>query len=212
MATADNSRTPPVISTASGVGTSNRLLAASRVVHQLWRTQDYKVDLNRLLADEAFAKRLLATARAHADAKTSAFIDAFEKASVESGAWRTISGQIQADYKANVDGSISAAAAWDPDYVPPTSPQDGKAESEYIPTTSPRTSITAKDTGNSHFISRFGFSRPAEPSDLASAPRPSSRSAPLSSRTTGTSTQTPQPEPADEPIDPNHKKYIRGAR
>ena len=98
----------------SPTGTPNRLLAASRVVHQLWRTQDNKIDLNRLLGDEDFAKKLMQSARVYADPKTGAMLDAFERASIETGAWRTSDVQVKPSYKTNADGSISAAAAWDP--------------------------------------------------------------------------------------------------
>ena len=47
------SREPAAAAGSPAAGPPNRLLAASRVVHQLWRTQDRKVDLNRLLADES---------------------------------------------------------------------------------------------------------------------------------------------------------------
>jgi hypothetical protein len=189
----------------------NRLLAASRVVHQLWRTQDKKVELNKLLEDEAFARSLLSSSRVYADPKTSALLDDFEKSSLESGAWRADSVHAKPAYIMNPDGTISAAAAWDPDYNPPESAQDITHEVDYVPTTSPRTSMTAKDK-HSSFISRFGFSRPAEPSDRTDSPRNSQRSVPPSGPSGNPSTQAPAAEPADGPIDPNHKKYIRGAR
>lgn len=202
--------------TAANAGSAavapNRLLAASRVVHQLWRTQDRKIDLNRLLADEVFAKTLLQAAKVYADPKTSAMIEAFEKASLEKGAWSTQQAPVKPAYKTNADGSISAAAAWDPDYVPATNLQDVKPEAEYIPTTSPRTSISVKDAGNSSFISRFGFSRPVQTGDADPSVRKSSGSLPPNSRSAGASTQSPASEPSDGPVDPNHKKYIRGAR
>lgn len=205
MASADISGKPPG-------APPNRLLAASRVVHQLWRTQDNKIDLNRLLEDEDFAKKLLRSARVYADAKTSALIDDFETASIETGAWRTKDVLPKPAYKTNPDGSISAAAAWDPDFVPPVTTEDAKPVTEYIPTTSPRTSISVKDGSNSGFISRFGFSRPAEAGDTGQSSRNSQRNASSSSRSTRPSSQTPAAEPTDDPIDPNHKKYIRGAR
>ena len=212
MATSDSSGSAPAHVAASNPVPPNRLLAASRVVHQLWRTQDKKIDLNRLLADETFAKSLLHTAKVYADPKTSEMICAFEAASIETGAWRGHKVQAKPDYKANPDGSISAAAAWDPDYIPPTSLQEAQPEAEYIPTTSPRTSITAKDVANSGFISRFGFSRPVEAKDVVSSDRHSPTSQPPGSRSAGASTQSPASEPADGPIDPKHKKYLRGAR
>ena len=196
----------------SPTGTPNRLLAASRVVHQLWRTQDNKIDLNRLLGDEDFAKKLMRSARVYADPKTGAMLDAFERASIETGAWRTSDVQVKPSYKTNADGSISAAAAWDPDFVAPAASEDAKPETEYIPTTSPRTSITVKERGNSSFISRFGFSRPADAGEAGHSVRNLSRGAAPASRSAGPSSQNPAPESPDGPIDPNHKKYIRGAR
>jgi hypothetical protein len=149
--------------------------------------------------------------RVYADPKTSALLDDFEKSSLESGAWRTDGVHAKQAYTMSPDGTISAAAAWDPDYNPPASAEALKPEVEYIPTTSPRTSIAVKDK-NSSFISRFGLSRPAEPSDIANSARNSSRSVPASGRSGNPSTQSPTAEPASGPIDPNHKKYIRGAR
>ena len=220
MATSDSPDSPdrpgsaqaPASTGGGSMAPPNRLLAASRVVHQLWRTQDKKIDLNRLLADEVFAKRLLHAAKVYADPKTSDMVAAFEFASVETGAWRSHQAQSKPDYKTNADGSISAAAAWDPDYVPPISLQEVKPETQYVPTTSPRTTLAAKDGGISGFISRFGFSRPAEPKDSAGSSRESSASVLPSTRSAGPSTQNPASEPADGPIDPKHKKYIRGAR
>jgi hypothetical protein len=196
---------------ATSSNSPNRLLAASRVIHQLFRTQDKKIDLNKLLGDEAFAREVMRSSRVYADPKTSALIDDFEKSSLESGAWRTDGARAKPAYTMNPDGTVSAAAAWDPDYNPPASAEVVKPEVEYVPTTSPRTSISVKDK-NSSFISRFGLSRPADPSDIASPARNSSRGVPASGRSGNPSTQSPTAEPAGGPIDPNHKKYIRGAR
>lgn len=197
---------------AAAAGQPNRLLAASRVVHQLWRTQDRKVDLNRLLADELYAKNLLKAAKVHADAKTSEFIDAFERACLAAGIWSSAEVPPKPTYQANADGSVSAAAAWDPDYTPPASIDEVKPETEYIPTTSPRTSMLVKEQGNSGFASRFGFSRPAGRGEADVKRANSSSSVPPNSNAAGSSSPSPQSEPAPGPIDPNNKKYIRGAR
>jgi hypothetical protein len=227
MATSDNSGSTPPRGSGTAPSPPGRLLAASRVVHQLWRTQDNKIDLNRLLADEGFAKNLLRSARVYADLKTIAMIDDFERASIETGAWRGDSLQAKPSYQTNADGTISAAAAWDPAYVPPVNADNATFEAEYIPTTSPRTSITVKDLSGSGFSSRFGLSRPFGSGDAGSSVRNSPRSSLPASRPAGASTQNPESVPANgslapkdpnspnspnSPIDPKHKKYIRGAR
>jgi hypothetical protein len=190
----------------------NRLLAASRVVHQLFRTQDNKIDLNRLLADEAFAREVMRSARVYADPKTSALVDDFEKSSIESGAWSTKNVHATPAYTMSPDGMVSAAAAWDPNYNPPPAKTEPAFQQEHIPTTSPRTSMTVKDLGGSSFISRFGLSRPLEAGDASKSPRSASASAAPSTRAGSPSSQTAPADPPDDPVDPNHKKYIRGAR
>jgi hypothetical protein len=196
---------------ATSNNSPNRLLAASRVVHQLFRTQDNKIDLNRLLADEAFARDVMRSAKVYADPKTSALIDDFEKSSVESGAWSTNSVHARPTYTMSPDGMVSAAAAWDPNYNPPAAKAEPAFEQEHIPTTSPRTSMTVKDLGSS-FISRFGLSRPLESGDASKSPRSVSAGAAPSTRSGSPSSQTAPADPPDGSVDPNHKKYIRGAR
>ena len=197
----------------------NRLLAASRLVHQLWRSQETKVDINQLLEDEAFARSLLQSARVYADPKTSALIDDFERSCIESGAWRTKTVQTKPVYKAGPDGMVSAAAAWDPDYNPPATPDSAVFETVHVPTTSPRTSLTIKERGNS-LISRFGFSRSGDAGETGSPPRgslfggaPASSKNPSNvSKTPGSTGSSPPDDEPTGPIDPNHKKYVRGAR
>jgi hypothetical protein len=197
---------------ATSNNSPSRLLAASRVVHQLFRTQDNKIDLNRLLADEAFAREVMHSARVHADPKTSALIDDFEKSSIDSGAWSPKSVQAPSAYKTSPDGMVSAAAAWDPNYNPPPAKTEPAFEQEHIPTTSPRTSMTVKDLGGSSFISRFGLSRPLETGDASKSPRSKSAGAAPSTKSGKPSGDTAPSEEPDTPVDPNHKKYIRGAR
>lgn len=196
-------------------GSSNtapkRLLAASRVVHQLWRTQDIKVDLTRLLQDETFARKLLVTAKVHGDAKTKAMLDDFEKCSFESGAWHTASEPASPAYRAGADGMVSAAAAWDPNYNPPVGSADPTPEAEYIPTTSPRISMTVKEGSSRGFLSRFSLSRPFEPGDVGRSSRSASPRNPDSVLGSKPS-QNPPADPPAAPVDPNHKKYIGGAR
>lgn len=193
----------------------NRLLAASRVVHQLSRTQDTKVDLTKLLQDEAYGRQVLKSASVYADAKTKILLDDFEKSSVDSGAWRPLpaaAGPAPAPaYRPGADGMVSAAAAWDPNYNPPASAVYPGTEVEYVPTTSPRTSTTVKATGTSSFLSRFGFSRPVEPADAGRASRSASPRI-TDSALTGKSSQSPPADAPDAPVDPKHKKYIGGAR
>lgn len=201
----------------------NRLLAASRLVHQLWRSQDRKVDINGLLEDEVFARSLVDSARIYADPKTSALIDEFEKASIESGAWRTKSGPAKPGYQVSPGGTVSAAAAWDPSYNPPISIEPAP-DVAHVPTTSPRTSMTVKEQGSSGIMSRFGFSRPLEAGDtgqqrkgsLSGSEPASPRGPDHTSKLSGSSSLKSGADSLDDepvgPIDPNHKKYVRGAR
>ena len=197
--------------TGSANTAPKRLLAASRVVHQLWRTQDVKVDLTRLLQDEAFARKLLVTASVHADTKTRAMLEDFAKCSVESGAWHPGAEPANPAYRAGVDGMVSAAAVWDPNYNPPVGSPDATPEAEYIPTTSPRTSMTVKEDSSSGFLSRFSLSRPFEPGDVGRSSRSASPRDP-DSALSGKPSQNPPTDPPAAPDDPNHKKYIRGVR
>ena len=191
----------------------NRLLAASRVVHQLSRTQDTKVDLTKLLQDEAYGRKVLKSARIYADAKTTILLDDFEKSSVDSGAWLALPAAVAPApaYRPGADGMVSAAAAWDPNYNPPPSHADPAFEIEHVPTTSPRTSMTVKEKGTSSFLSRFGFSRPVEPGDAGRASRSASPRT-TDSALTAKSSQSPPADAPDAPVDPKHKKYIGGAR
>lgn len=189
----------------------NRLLAASRVVHQLSRTQDTKGDLTKLLQDEAYGRQVLKSASVYADAKTKTLLGDFEKSSVDCGVWRALPAPASPAYTPGADGMVSAAAAWDPNYNPPASAVVPGTEVEYVPTTSPRTSTTVKETGTSSFLSRFGFSRPVEPGDAGRASRSASpRTA--DSALSGKSSQSPPADAPDAPVDPKHKKYIGGAR
>lgn len=206
MATPPGSNNPP-----------NRLLAASRVVHQLWRTQDIKVDLTQLLQDEVYAKTLLVSASIYADAKTQTLLADFEKSSIDSGAWpanpapAAPAAPAGPAYQAGADGMVSAAAAWDPNYNPPASVVCPGAEVEYVPTTSPRTSTTVKERATSSFFSRFSLSRPLDAGDAGRASRSASPRNPDSAPVSKAS-QSPPADVPNGPVDPKHKKYIGGAR
>jgi hypothetical protein len=177
----------------AAVNNSKRLLIASRLTHQLWRAQHPGIDLARLLGDEAFARDLISAVRtSNTDTQIGALMNEFEKLSIENGAWSTELAPSAPSYARNPDGSIPATAAWDPRYIPPESTANPDAPSiVHKPAQSPRMgAVVAKERGSSGLLSRFGLSRPHE----------------------SKSTQTPSPGQPDTPIDPNLKKYIRGAR
>jgi hypothetical protein len=190
---------------ATGIN-SNRLLVASKLTHLLWRGQYAGVDLSRLVNDEAYARELIRSVRStYPDPKVSELLAAFEQTYIDSGAWSTKIEPTAPVYTPNADGTIPAAAAWDPNYNPPTVPPVAQnMQIVRVPTTSARVSTVVKETpekgsGSSSFFSRFRLSRPNEPSTVPGVD-------------TFQSTQPPTPDPPETPVDPNKKKYLRGAR
>jgi hypothetical protein len=190
---------------ATGIN-SNRLLIASKLAHLLWRGQYAGADLTRLVNDEAYARELIATVRnANPDPKLSELLAAFEQTYIDSGAWSTKIAPTAPVYAPNADGTIPAAAAWDPHYNPPPAPPAAHSvEIARVPTTSARVSTVAREapekgSGRSSFFSRFGLSRPNEPSTVPGV-------------ASFQSTLPPAPDQPDTPVDPNKKKYLRGAR
>jgi hypothetical protein len=181
---------------------SRRLLVGSKLVHQFKRSLQLNIDLTRLLADEVFSRDLIQTLRGeHADAPMIVLMDEFEQISISSGAWQANPSAKASKYTPNADGTIPASAAWDPEYVPPPQSSGPPAlDIELEPSVSPRVQVFAdKQRLSSGFFSRFGLTKP--PSNPSTLP--------------GLNLKAGEPSRPDEPskpVDPNLKKYIRGAR
>ncbi len=173
-----------------------RLLLGSKLTRHLKRAHHDDIDLTRLLNDERFARAVVMANRSLEDAVLATLMDEFERLSLECGAWNPKTTDESGVYQPNSDGMVSAAAAWDPNYNPPARtvpPEEPEIVREA--TVSPRVNTAVTGRPNSSFLSRLGLSRPPDSSSTHSRTQ------------SDVSSTSP-----DEPVDPNKKKYMRGAR
>jgi hypothetical protein len=183
------------------------MMAGSRMVRELKRDHHIDVDLARMLADETYARELLAGLKDMRQPRIDELAAQFAKLSIDDGAWKAIPPQAApANYALSPAGTVSAAAAWDPNYNPPAQASGAQTEppAEREPALSPRINSPVKSGQNSSFLSRLGLSRPNFQITYQSSNIHKSADEGLAS--------IPGASKPAVPIGPEDKKYLRGAR